>query len=135
MKTGRAHCLRCLAELPNADTPTRTTVWESLGLSDSNRMVLVGALAIVRFRTVVDDTRDIAFVIYAVVTGMAAGGGLYWEAALVTPLVMLATWVLRPAPIPKPPVTCSSTCPEARSKSRHSSYARCNSGTYDGCSK
>lgn len=64
---------------------------------------LAGVLAIVRFRTVVDDTRDIAFVIYAVVTGMAAGGGLYWEAGLVTPLVFIATWVLQPAPTLKPP--------------------------------
>ncbi len=47
MKAGRAHCLRCLAELPNADAPARTTMWESLGLSDSNRMVLVGALAVI----------------------------------------------------------------------------------------
>lgn len=36
---------------------------------------LVGALAIVRFRTVVEDTRDTAFVIFAVVAGMAAGVG------------------------------------------------------------
>ena len=43
---------------------------------------LVGALSIVRFRTVVDDTRDTAFVIFAVVVGMAAGAGL-----LLVPLV------------------------------------------------
>ena len=36
---------------------------------------LVGALSIVRFRTVVDDTRDTAFVIFAVVVGMAVGAG------------------------------------------------------------
>src|SRR5436190_22794522 len=47
MKAGRAHCLRCLAELPNTDAPAPTTMWESLGLSDSNRMVLVGAVALV----------------------------------------------------------------------------------------
>jgi hypothetical protein len=64
---------------------------------------LAGVLAIVRFRTVVDDTRDTAFVIYAVVTGMAAGNGLYWEPMLATPLVMLAAWLFRPTPIPKPP--------------------------------
>jgi hypothetical protein len=34
---------------------------------------LVGALSIVRFRTVVEDTRDTAFVIFAVVVGMGAG--------------------------------------------------------------
>ena len=36
---------------------------------------LVGALSIVRFRTVVDDTRDTSFVIFAVVVGMAVGAG------------------------------------------------------------
>jgi hypothetical protein len=36
---------------------------------------LVGALAIVRFRTVVEDTRDTAFVIFAVGIGMALGSG------------------------------------------------------------
>jgi uncharacterized membrane protein YhiD involved in acid resistance len=36
---------------------------------------LVGALAIVRFRTVVEDTRDTAFVMLAVIVGMAAGAG------------------------------------------------------------
>jgi len=64
---------------------------------------LAGVLAIVRFRTVVDDTRDTAFVIYAVVTGMAAGNGLYWEPMLATPLVTLAAWLFRPTPIPKAP--------------------------------
>jgi hypothetical protein len=34
---------------------------------------LVGALSIVRFRTVVRDTRDTAFVMFAVITGMAIG--------------------------------------------------------------
>ncbi len=36
---------------------------------------LVGALSIVRFRTVVRDTQDTAFVIFAVVVGMAVGAG------------------------------------------------------------
>lgn len=36
---------------------------------------LVGALAIVRFRTVVEDTRDTAFVIFSVGIGMALGAG------------------------------------------------------------
>lgn len=64
---------------------------------------LAGVLAIVRFRTVVDDTRDIAFVIYAVVAGMAVGGEHYLEPMLATPFVMLAAWLFRPAPIAKPP--------------------------------
>lgn len=43
---------------------------------------LVGALSIVRFRTVVEDTRDTAFVIFAVIVGMASGAGLLWLPAI-----------------------------------------------------
>jgi hypothetical protein len=48
---------------------------------------LVGALAIVRFRTDVEDTRDTAFVIFAVVAGMAAGVGNWILCAAGVPLV------------------------------------------------
>jgi hypothetical protein len=67
-----------------------------VGKNTARAFSLAGALAIVRFRTIVEDTRDTAFVIYAVVSGMAAGAG-YAEGALVcTPLVFLTAWVLRP---------------------------------------
>jgi hypothetical protein len=50
---------------------------------------LVGALAIVRFRTIVEDTRDTAFVIFAVVAGMCLGVG-NWTLCLVgVPLVTM----------------------------------------------
>lgn len=45
---------------------------------------LVGALSIVRFRTVVEDTRDTAFVILAVGVGMAVGAG-----HLMVPIILL----------------------------------------------
>lgn len=48
---------------------------------------LVGALSIVRFRTVVEDTRDTAFVIFAVIVGMAAGAGLLLVPLLAIPVV------------------------------------------------
>ena len=54
---------------------------------------LVGTLAIVRFRTVVEDTRDTAFVIYAVACGMCAGGGYFQGALFSAPLVLAAAWV------------------------------------------
>jgi uncharacterized membrane protein YhiD involved in acid resistance len=67
-----------------------------IGSNVARAFSLVGALAIVRFRTVVEDTRDTAFVIFAVVVGMAAGAG-YLEAALVvTPLVFVAAWLFAP---------------------------------------
>lgn len=48
---------------------------------------LVGALAIVRFRTVVEDTRDTAFVIFSVVAGMSAGVGNWALCAVGVPIV------------------------------------------------
>ena len=51
---------------------------------------LVGALSIVRFRTVLDDTQDIAFVIFAVVVGMASGTGAISVAAIGS-MVMIVT--------------------------------------------
>lgn len=48
---------------------------------------LVGALSIIRFRTVVKDTRDTAFVFAALALGMASGLG-YWELAAIGVLVV-----------------------------------------------
>lgn len=48
-------------------------VTQVVGDNVARAFSLVGALSIVRFRTVVRDTRDTAFVIFAVVAGMAAG--------------------------------------------------------------
>ena len=57
-----------------------------IGNSVARAFSLVGALSIVRFRTVVDDTRDTAFVIFAVIVGMAAGAGLFLVALVGVPL-------------------------------------------------
>ena len=48
-------------------------VTQVIGDNVARAFSLVGALSIVRFRTVVRDTRDTAFVIFAVVVGMAIG--------------------------------------------------------------
>jgi hypothetical protein len=49
-------------------------VTQVIGDNVARAFSLVGALSIVRFRTVVRDTQDTAFVIFAVVIGMAVGG-------------------------------------------------------------
>lgn len=67
-----------------------------IGSSQARAFTLVGALAIVRFRTVVADTRDTAFVIYAVAAGMACGTGFPLAAVAATPLLAVAAWVFRP---------------------------------------
>jgi hypothetical protein len=46
-----------------------------IGNNGARAFTLLGALAIVRFRTIMKDTRDTAFVIFSVIEGMAAGGG------------------------------------------------------------
>lgn len=65
-----------------------------IGDSVARAFGLVGALSIVRFRTVVEDTRDTAFVIFAVVVGMAVGTGLMMVAAIGVPIVALAAMAL-----------------------------------------
>jgi Domain of unknown function (DUF4956) len=50
-------------------------VTQVIGQNSARAFGLLGALAIVRFRTIVRDTRDTAFVVFAVVEGMAVGAG------------------------------------------------------------
>jgi hypothetical protein len=57
-------------------------VTQVIGDNVARAFSLVGALSIVRFRTVVRDTRDTAFVIFAVVMGMAAGSDNLWVAVI-----------------------------------------------------
>lgn len=57
-------------------------VTQVIGDNVARAFSLVGALSIVRFRTVVRDTRDTAFVIFAVVVGMAVGSQHPWVALI-----------------------------------------------------
>ncbi len=57
-------------------------VSQVVGDSVARAFSLVGALSIVRFRTVVKDTQDTAYVIFAVVVGMAAGTNDLWVASI-----------------------------------------------------
>jgi hypothetical protein len=67
-----------------------------IGNSVARAFSLVGALAIVRFRTVVEDTRDTAFVIFAVSVGMAAGAGFLKIPLVGIPIAALAAFLFRP---------------------------------------
>lgn len=64
-----------------------------IGNNVARAFSLVGTLAIVRFRTVVEDTRDTAFVIFAVACGMCAGSGYYVGPLICAPLVLAGTWI------------------------------------------
>jgi uncharacterized membrane protein YhiD involved in acid resistance len=50
---------------------------------------LMGALAIIRFRNIIKDTRDIAFIFCSLVVGMAAGSQRYATAILGTVILSL----------------------------------------------
>jgi hypothetical protein len=65
-----------------------------IGDSVARAFGLVGALSIVRFRTVVEDTRDTAFVIFAVIFGMAQGAGNLLVAMIGFPAVAVVAAIL-----------------------------------------
>ena len=60
-------------------------VTQVIGDNAARAFGLVGALSIVRFRTVMQDTQDVAYVIFAVAVGMAIGAG--------QPVVALMCWI------------------------------------------
>ena len=70
-------------------------VTQVIGDNVARAFSLVGALAIVRFRTVVRDTQDTAFVILAVVVGMAVGASAPWVAAIGLALVAVVTIMMK----------------------------------------
>ena len=74
-------------------------VTQVIGDNVARAFSLVGALSIVRFRTVVRDTQDTAFVIFAVVVGMAVGANDLWVAGSGLLVVGLAAAIMRPKAI------------------------------------
>jgi len=72
-------------------------VTQVIGDNVARAFSLVGALSIVRFRTVVRDTQDTAYVIFAVAVGMAVGAGHPWLAIGAILVVGFAAYVMRDA--------------------------------------
>jgi uncharacterized protein DUF4956 len=73
-------------------------VTQVVGNNTARAFSLVGALSIVRFRTVVQDTQDTAFVIFAVVMGMAAGANDIWISVIGLAVVTAAAFIMRATP-------------------------------------
>lgn len=71
-------------------------VTQVIGDNVARAFSLVGALSIVRFRTVVRDTEDTAFVIFAVIVGMAVGGNNLPVALTGIAVVAVAAFWMRP---------------------------------------
>lgn len=92
-RKGRADAVPFVATLVLL-TVLISMVTQVIGNNVARAFSLAGALAIIRFRTVVDDTRDTAFVIAAVVTGMAAGAGMLEVALAGLPVVAIVAVLL-----------------------------------------
>jgi hypothetical protein len=60
-----------------------------IGTSIITAVGLMGALAIIRFRNIIKDTRDIAFIFCSLVVGMAAGSQRYAVAIVGTIILSL----------------------------------------------
>jgi hypothetical protein len=71
-------------------------VTQVIGDSVARAFSLVGALSIVRFRTVVRDTQDTAFVIFSVVVGMACGASDPRVAVIGIAVVGTAAFIMKP---------------------------------------
>jgi uncharacterized membrane protein YhiD involved in acid resistance len=71
-------------------------VTQVIGDNVARAFSLVGALSIVRFRTVVRDTQDTAFVIFSVGVGMAVGAGYPWLAVAGIAVVSIAAFAMKP---------------------------------------
>lgn len=65
-----------------------------IGNSLARAFALVGALSIIRFRTVVKDTKDTAFIFLALAAGMAAGTASYFLAFVGTGIFSLLAFGL-----------------------------------------
>ncbi len=65
-----------------------------IGGSLARAFALVGALSIIRFRTVVKDTKDTAFIFASLAAGMAAGTSNYLVALVGTGFIMLVAFGL-----------------------------------------
>ena len=65
-----------------------------IGNNLARAFALVGALSIIRFRTVVKDTKDTAFIFWSLASGMASGTGSYFLAVSGTAIISMIALVL-----------------------------------------
>ena len=65
-----------------------------VGSNIARAFTLVGALSIVRFRNAVKETRDVAFIFFAMAIGMAAGTRFYTLAGIATVVVSLVVLIM-----------------------------------------
>ena len=65
-----------------------------IGNNLARAFALVGALSIIRFRTVVKDTKDTAYIFWSLASGMATGTGSYFLAIAGNAILSLIAYIL-----------------------------------------
>ena len=65
-----------------------------IGNNIARAFALVGALSIIRFRTVIKDTKDIAYIFWSLAAGMGAGTGSYFLTIISSILLIIIALVL-----------------------------------------
>tara|TARA_B100001093_G_C26801035_1_gene1003431 strand:- start:130 stop:822 length:693 start_codon:yes stop_codon:yes gene_type:complete len=65
-----------------------------IGNNLARAFALVGALSIIRFRTVIKDTKDIAFIFWSLAAGMACGTGSYFIALVGSLIITIVAFIL-----------------------------------------
>jgi len=65
-----------------------------IGNSLARAFALVGALSIIRFRTVVKDTKDTAYIFWSLAAGMASGTGSYFIALSGSAMIAVIAFIL-----------------------------------------
>ena len=65
-----------------------------IGNNIARAFALVGALSIIRFRTVIKDTKDLAYIFWSLASGMAAGTGSYYIAIIGTIIISVVAIIL-----------------------------------------
>ena len=66
----------------------------TVGNSISRAFALVGALSIIRFRTVIKDTKDIVYIFWSLGAGMACGTGSYFIALISALIITIVAFIL-----------------------------------------
>ena len=66
----------------------------TIGNNIARAFALVGALSIIRFRTVIKDTRDIIYIFWSLAAGMACGTGSYFIALASSVIITITAFIL-----------------------------------------
>ncbi len=76
-----------------------TAVMMIVGSNVARAFTLLGAFTIIRFRTAVKDSRDISFLFWSIVTGMAVGTGSYALAIIMTLILSVIIFLVQKSKI------------------------------------